>query len=61
MKFIKKHFSVAKKMLYEMNTILRDNRLVGCSEIKKNGCDVLMIKGNTKSGFTPVVTYLNEI
>ena len=45
MKFIKKHFSVANK----------------CSEIKKNGCDVLMIKGNTENGLTQGVTYRDEI
>ena len=45
-------------MLYKMKKILSAHRLVGCSEIKKNGCDVLMIKEN---GFIPGVTYLNEI
>lgn len=42
----------SKKMLYKMKRIISAHRLVGSSEIKKNGCDVLMIKGNTENGLT---------
>lgn len=35
-----------------MKTIISAHRLVGSSEINKNGCDVLMIKGNTENGLT---------
>ena len=42
----------SKQMLYKTKTIFSDHRLVESSEIKKNGCDVLMIKGNTENGLT---------
>ena len=61
MKFIKKHFSVTKKCFIKTKTILNAHRLVDSSEIKKNGCGVLMINGNAENGLTPGVTYLDEI
>ena len=44
-----------------MKTIISAHRLVGSSEIKKNGCDALMIKGNTENGLTQGVIYRDEI
>ena len=53
MKFIKKHFSVTKKCFIKMKTILSAHRPVDSSEIKKNGCGVLMINSNAENGFDP--------
>ena len=51
----------SKQLLYKAKTIFSDHCLVGSSEITKNGCDVLMIKGNTENSLTPGVTYRDEI
>ena len=51
----------SKQMLYKTKTIFSNHYLVESSEIKKNGCDVLMIKGNTVTGLNPGVAYLDEI